>query len=209
MTVDLAAEGQAPGTARRDRDSAYALHSAPMPQVIVTAVGPDKPGIVGELTACAYEEGANIADSRMVNLRGQFALLLLAEGSEAVLAKTRERLAAAAERLGLVLQHVACNAKPSIPPGGSPYTVKTYSVDRPGIVYRVTSALRNQGVNIEELETRLESAPFAGSPIFKMNIRVTVPKGVRSSELRATLEGIADELSCDIDLDAVESEAAR
>jgi glycine cleavage system transcriptional repressor len=40
-----------------------------MPQMIITAVGPDRPGIVGELTGELHSAGANILDSRMVNLR--------------------------------------------------------------------------------------------------------------------------------------------
>ena len=48
-----------------------------MRELVITAVGSDRPGLVGRLTAPLYEVSANVADSRMVNLRGQFALLLL------------------------------------------------------------------------------------------------------------------------------------
>src|SRR3954452_21329891 len=48
-------------------------------QWIITAVGPDRPGLVGDLTGHLHAAGANLLDSRMVNLRGQFALVLLME----------------------------------------------------------------------------------------------------------------------------------
>ncbi|MGD0769134.1 MAG: ACT domain-containing protein [Tepidisphaeraceae bacterium] len=54
-----------------------------MSQLIITAVGPDRPGIVGELTAHLHAGGANILDSRMVNLRGEFAMLILLEAADA------------------------------------------------------------------------------------------------------------------------------
>ena len=53
-----------------------------MPQVVITAVGPDRPGLVDELTAFLLEVGANVADSSMVNLGGQFALLMLVQISK-------------------------------------------------------------------------------------------------------------------------------
>jgi glycine cleavage system transcriptional repressor len=44
-------------------------------ELVVTAVGPDRPGIASDFTGHVHAAGANLADSRMVNLRGQFALL--------------------------------------------------------------------------------------------------------------------------------------
>src|SRR5690348_7753040 len=57
------------------------LHSAAMAQLIITAVGPDRPGIVGELTSHLHAAGGNLLDSRMINLRGEFAMMILVETS--------------------------------------------------------------------------------------------------------------------------------
>src|SRR3954465_15143150 len=75
--------------------------SSAMAQWIVTAVGPDRPGIVGELTGHLHAAGANLLDSRMVNLRGQFALVLLMECPDASPASTTlaDALPQAAERM--------------------------------------------------------------------------------------------------------------
>ena len=53
----------------------------------------------------------------------------------------------------------------------------------------------------EEVDTSLESAPFMGAPVFKMEMRITVPKAVAVKKLRACLEELAGELNCDIDLE--------
>jgi glycine cleavage system transcriptional repressor len=84
---------------------------------------------------------------------------------------------------------------------GVPFRLKTYSMDQPGIVHRIASYLHEQGVNIEELETSLESAPFMGTPVFTMELTMLVPKGVAVAKLRRDLESLGETLNCDVDLD--------
>lgn len=173
-----------------------------MAQWIVTAVGPDRPGLVGELTGHLHAGGANLLDSRMVNLRGQFALVLLMECPPGPAA---DRLAADLPRVGrdagLTLTVIPHGPAPAKPTGGVPFRLKTYSSDQPGIVHRVTDLLRAHGANIEELETRQESAAFAGTPLFTMELRLTVPPSVPVRKVRAELEALCDKLNCDVDLE--------
>jgi len=171
-----------------------------MPQLVITAVGPDRPGLVGELTGHLFSAGANVADSRMVNLRGQFALLLLVEGAEAVLQKMQPAVKDAGQKLGLTVTFTA-HAEPRGPAAGVPFKLKTYSMDQPGIVHRVTSLLQKHGVNIEELQTRLESGPFMGAPLFTLELRMTVPAALPVRQLRAELQAVCDSLNCDLDLE--------
>ena len=171
-----------------------------MMQWIVTAVGPDRPGLVGELTGYLHSGGANLLDSRMVNLRGQFAIVLLMEADEAAGAALAGSLPQTGEKMGLKL-FVEPQQGVAKPPAGVPDRLKTYSSDQPGIVHRVTDLLRSHGVNIEDLETRQESAAFAGTPLFLMELRLTVPPGVPVRKLRADLESLCDSLNCDVDLE--------
>src|SRR3954463_13695907 len=104
-----------------------------MAQLIITAVGPDRPGIVGELTAQLHAAGGNILDSRMVNLRGEFAMMILLEVAGDVAEKLAAELPATGERMKLrvsvtPLQGSAAAAK------GMRYRLRTYSMDQPGIV---------------------------------------------------------------------------
>lgn len=169
-----------------------------MEQWIVTAVGPDRPGLVGELTGHLAAGGANLLDSRMVNLRGQFALVLLMEAPSGDLA---ERLPSIGEGMNLRLFVTKQERAKSAAAGGVPFKLKTYSSDQPGIVHRVTHLLRTHGVNIEELETRQETAAFAGTPLFTMELRLTVPNSVPVRKLRADLEALCDQINCDVDLE--------
>jgi len=175
-------------------------------ELVVTAVGLDRPGLASDFTGQVHAAGANLADTRMVNLRGQFALLALVQGSADVLEDVKKRLTEAGPKIGLTIDFHAPVAKEGGPAGpreGVPFRLKTYSMDQPGIVHRITSYLREQHINVEELETRLESAPFMGTPVFTMEIVMLVPKTVSVKKLRHALEELGDTLNCDVDIDPV------
>ena len=171
-----------------------------MPQLVIDAVGPDKPGLVGELSGHLHAAGANIMDSRMVNLRGQFAIIVLIDADDAALAKLRAALPAIGKSMGLSISTTGAAAAPVGVPG-VPYKIKTYSLDQPGIVHRVSEVLRQHGVNIEDLCARQESAAFAGTPLFILEMRVTVPATVPIRGLRSALESACAALNCDLDME--------
>ena len=171
-----------------------------MRQLIVNAIGADRPGIVGRFAGCLHSAGANVLDSRMVNLRGQFAIISLIEAPEDGIRIIRQTLPGLAEELGLQLT-LTEGHPPASAVAGLPFRIKTYSLDQPGIVHRVSDVLREFGVNIEELSATQESAPFAGMPLFLMEMRVTMPAGVSIGLLRGRLQAICDELNCDLDFE--------
>lgn len=170
-------------------------------ELVITAVGPDRPGIASEFSGEVHAAGANLADTRMMNLRGKFALIALVEGSAQQLDEVKKRLTEAAPRIGLTIEVSTPAAREPGARDGVPFRLKTYSMDQPGIVHRITSYLRGQGVNVEELVTRLESAPFMGAPVFTMEVLMLVPKHVSVKTLRKALEELGDELNCDVDID--------
>jgi glycine cleavage system transcriptional repressor len=173
-----------------------------MKELVITAVGPDRPGIVGRLTAPLFEASANVADSRMVNLRGQFALMLLAEVPERCFERVTGELEAVARELGLSLSFARHpdSAERSPTAVGIPYRLRTFAMDQPGIVHRITDLLHRQGINVEELETRSQPRPQSGSPLFSMDVRLTVPPEVSLKKLRLELETLCDTLNCDVEL---------
>lgn len=171
-----------------------------MTQWIITAVGPDRPGLVGELSGHLHAAGANLLDSRMANLRGQFALVLLIEAPEASVKTLDDSLQALAARIGLRL-FLSPQAAPPALAVGMPFRLKTYSMDQPGIVHRVAQILQSHGVNIEDLSTKQESAAFAGTPLFVMEMRLTIPPEVAVRKLRGEVEALCDTLNCDVDME--------
>jgi glycine cleavage system transcriptional repressor len=202
---DLARRWDPRAEARPRPDGSTRKHSTgdtDMEELVITAVGPDRPGLIGKLTAPLYEASANVADSRMVNLRGQFALILLAEVPATDVERVQLRLHAVATELGLTLTFRG--GKTSEPQTrseqGVPFRLRIYALDQPGLVHRITDLLQRHRVNVEELTTRSQPRPQSGAPLFSMELTITVPAAVAIRTLRSELEQLCDELNCDLDL---------
>ena len=60
--------------------------------LVLSALGPDRPGIVAEVTSYVTERGGNIEDSRMAVLGGEFGVMMLVSGTADEIARSRARL---------------------------------------------------------------------------------------------------------------------
>ena len=151
-------------------------------ELVVSAVGEDRPGIVAAIAEALGDHGCNLLDSSMTILRGRFAMVLVVSGTEDVTALQRG-LDAATAPLG-----VRCTV--GAPPAaagadGEPHVLSVYGADRPGIVARIARLLADRGVNIDDLSTRLIGDERR--PVYAMVLDVVVPAGV-------AIEGLAEEL---------------
>lgn len=171
-----------------------------MQQLVLSAIGPDRAGLVDQLTAALGEHRANVADSRMVNLRGQFAIVMLIETADEHAPAVQQALSAAADRLGLTATLRTAGGE-QVARASVPYRVRAYAMDQVGLVHRITHALHLLGVNIEELSTRLEHGPHTGTPLFTMDMIVTIPADVPLKRVRDELDQLGDQLNCDLDLE--------
>lgn len=165
--------------------------------LVLTVMGPDRPGLVEALSSTVAAHGANWLESRMAHLAGHFVGLLRVSVPDAQTAALRGALRAL-EAEGLRVQ-VEAGATPEPDPDDRVLALELVGLDRPGIIRDVSRALALRGVNVEELDTRCESAPMSGEVLFRARARLRVPGGVE--ELRETLEKIASELMVDLSLD--------
>ena len=65
----------------------------------------------------------------------------------------------------------------------------------------ISSQLAAHGVSIDKLQTQIASGAMSGEQMFQMNAMLTVPAALADDALRAALEGLANELMVDIELD--------
>lgn len=168
---------------------------------VLTAVGPDRAGLVKEISAAIHQAGANLEDSRMAVLGGEFAMLVLFSGTEAELARAEEHGRAAANRLGLFC-HFRETAAPGASRGVLSYDLRVTGLDQPGIVEAVTTVLAARGVNVASLETSVIHQPLTGTPTFLLEALLHVPSSVALSELRRELSRVGEEQNLDLTLDA-------
>lgn len=168
--------------------------------LIVTITCPDRPGVVDRLTAVAVAHGANWEESRMTRLGGDFAgiarLSVPPERAEAL----AEALRALAEDEMTVAVRITRESAAAPRRDHVPYVLRLTGADHEGIVGQVAGYLARQGVNVEDLETEVVSAPVSGAPLFRMEALLLVPPRLTLAELRGRMREIADELAVDIDV---------
>lgn len=169
--------------------------------LVLTAFGPDRPGLVSEISAAIHGAGANLEDSRMAILGGEFALLVLVSGPEAAAVAVENALAPLGERLGLRLMSKRTGRGQQR--DFLPYRISVSGFDRPGIVSRVTEILARRGVNVASLESHLAYAPLSGTPMFVLEAELQVPSEVALTELRRELSAQCDEENLDLSLERV------
>lgn len=137
-------------------------------------------------------------------LHGQFAMMLIVAGPDALDAGTLESaLAGPAQLLDLV---VAVRAVEDVVPRateGDAWSVAVYGADRPGIVHRFTSMLADEGVNVVDLTTRMIGEP--DRPVYAMILEVSLPPGHDASPLVERLSALATEVG--VECSAHRSEA--
>lgn len=170
--------------------------------ILVTAVGEDRPGIVSHLAEVITRHGANLEDSRMTVLGGEFAAIALVTVNENKLPELLKDL----EQLTKEKIHVTTK-KTKAPneaqyKNHSAYQISLTGADHEGIVHKISSYLKNQHINIQSMETELVPAPETGTPLFCMNAIVVVPDSMDSKRLSADLDAIAQEEAVEIDLAA-------
>lgn len=170
--------------------------------LVISAVGEDRPGIVKELSKALLERGCNIADSRMTVLGGEFALILMAEGSAEAIAATKALLPELQQQLGLTIIARQTQRRPAAR-NLVPYEVEVVAMDHPGIVHDVAQFLAGRGINIEDMDTSTYAAPHTGTPMFSLHMTVSVPADVPVSRLREQFLDFCDELNLDATLDPV------
>jgi len=168
-----------------------------MTDLVLTLIGPDRPGLVESIAARVAAHDGNWLESRMAHLAGQFAGILRVELPE-------ERMGALRTALGELESHgirvVAQGGAAAAAGEARAMELELVGQDHPGIVRDVSRVLLGHGVNIEELTTDLTSAPMAGGRLFSARARLHVPPGTDAETLRRDLERIADDLMVDLTL---------
>jgi glycine cleavage system regulatory protein len=164
-----------------------------MASLILTVIGPDRPGLVRVLSEAVAARGGSWLESRMARLAGQFAGIVLVEAPEALLDDLR-----VLERQGLRI--VAQSGASSVPAVEVEprLALEVVGNDRPGIVRDITAILAESGVNIEELTTGVASASFSGETLFRVTALLRAPTEAAVDEVRTGLERLGNELMVDI-----------
>lgn len=165
---------------------------------VLTLTGPDRIGIVDELTGLLLARGGNVETSRMARLGGEFAVLMrvsMPEQSLGELDVDLESLEAQGYKLTTTFpRYVPAQAYPD----WHPFQIEVEGADHEGIIHGVAHYLSEQGISIESMESDSTPAPTSGVPLFSMTALVVVPPDHANSDWRGGLEEIAGKMNLDI-----------
>lgn len=164
--------------------------------LVISALGKDKPGILSDLSRLIAESGCNILDSRVTVLGSECAGIFLVVGNWSNIAKLEDVLRDSGNRLGLII-----SSKRTEPRATQakllPYMVELTTVEQPGVVSRLAEFFASRTINIEDLYTGAHDNVASGTPLLSLTMTVNVPAELHISELREQFMDLCEELNLD------------
>jgi glycine cleavage system transcriptional repressor len=171
--------------------------------MVLTAAGADRPGLVKRISSAIAEAGANLEDSRMAILGGEFALILLFAGSAQSVNEVERRLQKLNNEGLLNVTLRPTNRTQSL---GNylAYRIRVSGLDRPGIVAKISGLLAGRNINVARLDSKVSFAPLSGTPMFLLNADLQIPSETALTELRRDLNAACDEDNLDFSFESGE-----
>ena len=164
--------------------------------LILTVIGDDRPGLVGELAAAISAHRGNWLESSMSRLAGKFAgIVKVAVPADGVDGLKKALAGLAGLKVTAEASGEAAQAK------GRRLKLSLVGHDRIGIVREVSQVLARHAVNVEALETRTSSAPMSAALLFHAEAELLAGPNLDARALTGDLEQISNDLMVDITLD--------
>jgi glycine cleavage system regulatory protein len=167
-----------------------------MPDVILTLLGADRPGLVESVADTVARLDGNWLESRMARLGGKFAGILRAQVPGDRVAQLEDAMRRLSRDDLRIL--VETDTAVAAPPADRILELELVGLDRPGIVRDISRVLVTHGANVEEITTDCSSAPMSGEMLFRAHIRATLPPARDVGRLRADLERFATDLMVEL-----------
>ncbi|MDX1570373.1 MAG: ACT domain-containing protein [Xanthomonadales bacterium] len=161
-------------------------------RIVVTLLGPDRPGIIETFSKLVAEQGGRWCESRVLQAEGQFGGVFMAEVDD-------ERAPTLESQLrNRFDEHLTVALARGIPtPEAAPINalkIRLFCGDRPGVLHEFSEVCVARDINILELETNLSPAPMSGLMIFEIEAVCDVPTSCDRGELASAMEAIGDDV---------------
>jgi glycine cleavage system regulatory protein len=166
---------------------------------IITFIGDDRPGLVEAVADVVEQNDGNWLESRLSQLGGKFAGLVLVSLPRDSGAELEAALKGLSSH-GLSIR-VTATGQSSAESASRAITLTVIGPDRQGIVREISSALANHNVNVTEMHSQVGSAPMSGEQLFEARIEAQVSGSTSVNDLSDTLDHIANQMTLDIVLE--------
>ena len=171
-----------------------------MNNLIISAVGSDRPGIVSEISRVITSHGGNVEESRMSRLGSDFAIIMLVS----VVPDWVESLEVALQSID-ELTIISKPTKMVEERDGLQFQIDLNGADNEGIVKVLSKYLAGKSINILEMETHISNAPVTGTPLFNLRAITAIPQSLNIMDIQSDLDQIAQKLGVEIIVNQSES----
>ena len=161
--------------------------------VILSIIGPDKPGIVSDISEIIKKYSGNIEKSRMIRLGDFFTIMMLIN----INAKNTENLQSEFNNYSNYQISIHKSKNKIDTSDECFHTVHLNGIDNEGIVYEITNQLSELDINIEELKTNVSNAPMSGLTLFSLTAKINHPK-LNYKILKMKMDELATKLDVNI-----------
>lgn len=166
---------------------------------ILTFIANDRPGLVDLMSEVVHDHGGNWLESKMAHLAEKFAGIVRVQAPDSKAEAMADALSGLSDH-GFRLR--VEEARVSVPtPPGRQLRLELVGQDHPGIVNEITKCLADHKVSVEEMETYVDDAPFAGGKLFTAVLVVLLPSQLSEDTLASALEEIGGSVMVDISLE--------
>ncbi len=168
----------------------------------LSAIGPNRPGIVEALSRAISDCGCSVVDSRMTVLGETFSMMVLLAGTWNAIAKIENSTPRLEEQLNLTIMAVRTEARKK-ESGLMPYAIEVVAVDHVGIVHDITAFFSERDINVEDLYSGTYAAAHTGTPMFSLHMTISVPSDLSIAALRGEFMDFCDHLNLDAIMEPV------
>ncbi len=167
----------------------------------VALLGQDRPGIVASLTQVLLDLGCNVEDVSTSILRGHFAIMLIAAGSESLdLDQVRVALDRLDQDSGFTT--AVWEVTGDLTSNAATHVLTVYGPDQAGIVHAVAAVAGKMGANISDMTCRLHDQP---EPTYVLTAELQLPDEVSEDQFAAAITPAVEALGFRSSLRSVEA----
>ncbi|WP_372762231.1 glycine cleavage system protein R [Pseudoalteromonas sp.] len=163
-------------------------------QIVLTAIGEDRSGIVSELTQLVSDCHCNIIDSRIAILGNEFTFIMLLSGDMSAISRIEHTLPTKAMELDLLTMMKRTSSHNQAKFRGG-YTLVYTGIDTPGTLSKVTRYFADNNIII----CSLKSDTFEEDEVTKMRceLEFNIPVEVDVDQFKINFEELSHVLNVD------------
>ena len=163
-------------------------------QLVLTAIGEDRSGIVSELTQLVSDCNCNIIDSRIAILGGEFTLIMLLSGAMSSISRVEHTLPTKGMELGLLTMMKRASSHEEDNNLGA-YNLEYTGIDTPGTLSKITGFIAQHNISIASLKS--DTFDQNDELHMRCELELNLPQQIDLDEFKVQFESLSNTLNVD------------